>query len=165
MRAPALPLIGVAFLCAGVTPVILSAKAVAEAVAPRNEPMTEDEVKLRGEQLRAGINATYKLLRASNSLRTALRGGNDVTAIVLKYIPAGTSLKDARAILQAAGYMVGPLQQGHVVSRTILRGGLFEFYGCELSVDIAPQATGDFSTVSEVRAIIFARYVPNADRR
>jgi hypothetical protein len=160
-----LPLIGIAFLCAGVIALVLSAQAATGAAAPRNEPVTADELKQRGEQLRAEIDETYKRLRASNSVKTSLRGGNDVSAIVLKYIPTCTSLEDARAILRAAGYMVGPSQQGHMVSRTSLRGGLFEFYGYQLSVDITPQPTADFSTVSEISAIIFARYVANADRR
>jgi hypothetical protein len=165
MRVAALPLIGMAFICAGVIPLVLPTETLAETAAPRNEPTTADALKQRGEQLGAEIDATYRRLRASNSVRTSLRGGNDVSAIVLKYIPADTSLQDARAILRAAGYMVDPVQQGHLVSRTSLRGGLFELYGYQLSVDIAPQATGDLRTVGEVSAIIFARYVPNADRR
>jgi len=151
--------------CASVVPFALPIKSYAETAAPQTEQITADALKHRGAQLQAEINATYKQLRASNSIRNSIEGGNDVTAIALKYIPVGIAFADAEAILRAAGCTIVHSKQGHVAARSNLAGGFFDLYGHAFAVDLVPRAPGDFSVVAEVRANIFAKYVPNADRR
>jgi hypothetical protein len=151
--------------CASVIPFALPAKSYAESAPAQTEQITADALKHRGEQLHAEIDATYKQLRASNSLRNSLQGGNDVTAIALKYIPIGIGFADAEAILRAAGCTIVRSKQGHVSARSNLTGGFFDLYGHAFTVDLVPHAAGDFSVVAEVRANIFAKYVPNADKR
>lgn len=156
--------IGLAVLCASVIALAVPMKSYAETAAPRLEQMTADAVRQRGESLRAEIDATYKQLRASNTIRIYIKGGNDVTAIVLKYIPVGISIDDGEAILRAAGYNVGHTEEGHVFSRARLGGGLFELYSGQFAADLWPQAADDFRSVGEVSATIAATYVPPKGR-
>src|SRR5271169_1897778 len=157
-------MIRLVIFCVSMIALAIPTKSDAETAAPRTEQMTADALKQRGERLRAEIDATYKQLRASNSIKIYIRGGNDATAIALRYIPIGISFDDAEAILRSAGYTVGHSEQGHIVSRTTLGGGLFELYSGEFAVDLAPKGPDDFRFVGEVSAIIFARYVPNPGR-
>jgi len=157
-------LIGLVVFCASAIALAVPTMSDAETVAPRAEQMTADALRQRAEKLHAEIDATYERLRASNSIKIYIKGGNDVTAIVLKYIPIGISFDDAEAILRTAGYMVGHSEDGHVFSRATLGGGLLELYSGQFDVDLAPQAPDDVRVVSAVSALIFARYVPNTGR-
>ncbi|MGO9635765.1 MAG: hypothetical protein ACLPX1_18005 [Steroidobacteraceae bacterium] len=156
-------LAGLVLLCASVIVVALPTKSCAETAAPQTGQLTAYEQIQRGAQLRADIDAAYKKLRASKSLKDTVHDGNDVTAIVLKYIPLGISFDDAEAILEAAGCTVGPPIQGHISARTLMADRLLALKHA-FAVDLAPRVPGDFSVVDNVRATIYLDYVPNADR-
>jgi hypothetical protein len=160
-----MPIIGLIFFCASAIPVVSPAKSYAEAVLPTKDPETADTLNLQGARLRAEIDATFKQLRVSNSIKSSVNGGNDVTPIVLRYISVGSSFDDAAAILRAAGCKVGRGQQGQVFEWTNLGGGYFNFFGYAFGVSLAPRVPGDFSEVKEVRATIFSKYVPNSNTR
>jgi hypothetical protein len=111
----------------------------------------------RGFKLRAELAAEYKRLRATRKLSNRIGLDNDVTTIVIKYIPVGTSLDDARAIMRAAGCLVGVSPDGHVFGRAAMKDGLLDVKHT-FSVDLAPGAANDDGAVDEVRASIFTTY-------
>lgn len=165
-----MPLNGWILVCASVMLVGVTGMSSAQApTAPMatttpTEPTTADELSQRGLQLRADIDAVYVKLRASKSLKNTVRDGNDVTAIVLKYIPIGMRFDYAEAILRAAGCKIGPPQQGQVVARTRMKDRLLDLKHA-LSVELTPPTPGDFSVVHNVAATIYLQYVPNASNR
>lgn len=79
--------------------------------------------------------------------------------------PVGISFDDAEAILRAAGCSILLLKQGYVSARSNLPRGMLDFYAHEFAVELAPRGPGEFSGVGAVRASIFIKYRPNADRR
>ena len=56
----------------------------------------------RGKQLRLEVDRTYQQLPEQKKLKVQ----NDIGTLVLKYIPIGSSFKDAEAILRSAGLNV-----------------------------------------------------------
>ncbi|HEU5020071.1 MAG TPA: hypothetical protein VFT69_19085 [Pseudolabrys sp.] len=56
--------------------------------------MTSEQLEQRGKDLRAAVQQIYQKLGKSGELRTDIHG-TDITAIVLTYIPLGTSFGDA----------------------------------------------------------------------
>src|SRR5207249_9735577 len=77
------------------------------AIEKENGQMTSNDLEQRGKQLRAEIEAAYKQLKSAKKLRTGIKG-NDITELVLKYVPIGTSFDDAENILRFAGFTVHP---------------------------------------------------------
>jgi hypothetical protein len=62
--------------------------------------VTPDTLALTGKALWAGIIEAYYRLCASGNLRA---GPNDLTSTLAKFIPVGTMMSDAVAVLRAAG--------------------------------------------------------------
>jgi hypothetical protein len=155
-------LVALAFLCASLSQVFLPTRSCAETPAAQTEQLAAQAVKQRGKQLRAELDRAYRQLRASNSLARIRKGSNDVTAIVVKYIPPGISFDDAEAILRAAGCKIEqntpPMAEGYIFVSTPLGGGLLDPLGHALAIKLIPRTPGDFSVVGEVTAAIFATW-------
>ena len=62
--------------------------------------LSPDEIRDRGIKLRAALDKAFNALLDSAKVGHA----NELTAIVLPYISAGTALEDAEGILRAAGF-------------------------------------------------------------
>ena len=60
----------------------------------------------RGARLRLELERAYQDLRHTGEFKSA---GNDVSSIVKKYIPAGTSFADAETTLRSSGFNIDPL--------------------------------------------------------
>ena len=60
-------------------------------------PAQADPLTQRGWRLRAEIDANYQQLRATKALSNRIDQPNDVTPVVAKYIPVGTTFDDAAA--------------------------------------------------------------------
>jgi hypothetical protein len=156
-----------AFLCASVILLGFPSQSCAQSAASQQTlPATESEDVLRqkGAQLRAQIDATYRQLRASKTLKNTVNDGNDVTAIVLNYIPRGTTFEVAEAILRATGCTIGQPEHGHIFARAHMRDGFLRMKHA-FAVELVPRSPGDFSTVSDIRASIYLEYVANANSR
>jgi hypothetical protein len=119
-----------------------------------------------GKELRHEIQGIYADLKRRHALGSPRRG-NDVTDVVLKYIPAGTSFDTAEAILRNAGCKIGtrpadipkparPLEPQEPVLATLHLGGWP--LGHYLSVALVPRENGDYSTVTRVSATILMAY-------
>lgn len=121
-------------------------------------PMSDSAAVEGGHELRREIDSIYAGLKANQ----AVRKSNDVTAVVLKYIPVGSTYDRAEAILRAAGCKVSARPQGKpsdpfqdkVDGRAFLGSFLFGDIGVSLYVQLRPGAPGDYSAVGNVQAEI-----------
>jgi hypothetical protein len=122
-----------------------------------------------GHRLHRDLIAEYKHLRGAGMI-VYRKHYPDVSAVVARYIPPGTSFQDAIAILDAAGRWhrkhppetppLEPDSHGNVVVRILLPTSIFEFgtgYICVIT--LVPRVPGDLTTVGEAKAIIFVDYV------
>jgi hypothetical protein len=111
-----------------------------------------------GKNLRAEINSIYA------SMRSAHKGDADVSALVQKYIPVGTSFDNAEAVLRAAGCVVAPrrhsIHPGNVdpgldgvFGRVSLNGDILQAF--QFGVTLIPRAPNDYSAVAAVTAAIY----------
>jgi hypothetical protein len=127
-------------------------------LAAASDQISTDLAK-RGKLLRAEIDSTFKAVGAQVPLR-----GTDITKLVEKYIPLGTSFDDAEQVLRCAGFTVYPRPPSNIVSDRPdrynvaaflqLRGAVF--YKTQAIVSLAPRAPGDYSTVTRISAGIFS---------
>jgi hypothetical protein len=60
----------------------------------------------RGARLRLELERTYQDLRHTGDFKSA---GNDVSPIVKKYVPVGTSFANAETTLRSSGFNIDPL--------------------------------------------------------
>ena len=60
----------------------------------------------RGARLRLQLERTYQDLRHTGEFKSA---GNDVSSIVEKYVPVGTSFANAETTLRSSGFNIDPL--------------------------------------------------------
>jgi hypothetical protein len=143
-------------LCAPTRSVAAQAKANAGAAT---EHVSEDALHQRAEQLRGAIDEVFLQLRASKSLKESIHDGNDVTAIVVTYIPVGMSFDDAEAIVRATGWKIEPSRQGHIIARARMRDRLFDARHA-LTIEVVPENSDGFSVVKTVSATIYLAYLP-----
>lgn len=59
----------------------------------------------RGARLRLELERAYQDLRRTGDFKSA---GNDVSSIVKKYVPVGTSFANAQTILRSSGFNIDP---------------------------------------------------------
>lgn len=67
------------------------------------QTLSKEDMKMV-TQLRLEIDEAYKRIIDAGTLKPK----NDITEIVLRYIPIGTSFDDAEQVLRSAGFKVGP---------------------------------------------------------
>jgi hypothetical protein len=119
-----------------------------------------------GKQLRREIKDVFANLKKTRALGTPTKG-NDITDVVLKYIPVGATFQAAESILRAAGCKVDihptdipnlnrPLEpQTPVLAKLILGGWPLAHY---LLVSLVPRTNGDYSVVTGLSATILVSY-------
>jgi len=77
----------------------------ADAVGRRNQ-INGLDFSERGARLRLELQRAYQDLRRTGEFKSA---GNDVSSIVKKYVPVGTSFADAATTLRSCGFDIDPL--------------------------------------------------------
>lgn len=122
--------------------------------------MTSDLLEQRGKQLRSAIEQAYKKLVDARSLKPM--GGNDITEVVVQYIPVGTSFDDAESILRSAGFKVEPRPSANPsgsfpwrydVMALIDSFDLKRFpFKVSVSVFLSPKTPGNYDKVNKVDA-------------
>jgi hypothetical protein len=142
----------------------------ADAVGQRTQISTLD-FQERGVRLRLELERAYQDLRRTGDFKTA---GNDVSSIVQKYVPVGTSFADAEITLRSSGFDVDPPPSGEppkspslsssderksAISGTLV---LAQHGVSRITVEITllPKISGvDHDTVKNVHATIYYRGV------
>ena len=122
-------------------------------------PSAQQRLAQRGGALRADITATFKQLRKDRALRYAAQGGNDVAPLVLKYIPLGTRMDEAAALLNAAGYTLG-MTEGHLYARGNLGGDFPNYKPSVLEIRLMPTDRSETATVAGLQAYIVRKQSP-----
>src|SRR6266403_961650 len=77
----------------------------ADASGQRNQ-MNALDFQERGARLRLELERAYQDLRHTGRFESA---GNDVSSIVEKYVPVGTSFSNAETTLRSSGFNIDPL--------------------------------------------------------
>jgi hypothetical protein len=125
--------------------------------------MTSTSLDDRGRHLRADVVAKYRELKAAGALKgkEAMKGV-DITPVILRYIPVGTSFHDAESILRAGGSKLEaepkPSESGDVVASLDLPAPALGFVGVKCVVSLTPKAPDDYSAVGKVVGGIILLY-------
>ena len=145
----------------------------AHAVGQRNK-ISGLDLQGRGARLRLELERAYQDLRHTGEFKSA---GNDVSSIVKKYIPVGTSFADAETTLRSSGFTIEPLPPrepanpaplGSDESKSMMRFAIFgtlvlaQKGVSKITVEITllPKISGaDHNTVKGVHAAIYYRGV------
>ena len=123
------------------------------------------DVTAEASAMRRDIHHQFERLRATGTLSGSARG-NDIHAIVQRYLPAGTRLIRAEALLRQAGFDIDarqpvPAHGGDVSrtirasSRTIVKSTAFGTSD-EIVVELDIDGTDADPTVSAITARIYA---------
>jgi hypothetical protein len=154
--------------------VLLLMAAHADAVDRRNRINALD-FQERGARLRLELERAYQDLRRTGEFKSA---GNDVSSIVQKYVPVGTSFADAETTLRSSGFDIDPLPPREPPERPsplwsgeralMMRFALFGTlvlaqHGVSritVEITLVPKISGaDHNTVKRVQAAIYYRGV------
>ena len=134
-----------------------------ETIQKEKNTMTSDSLEQRGKKLRAAIEQAYKKLVDARALKPM--GGNNITEMVVQYIPVGTSFDDAENILRNAGFKVYPRPSvdppggnrpdkydvvGEIDSFDWKR--IFSFSKVSVVILLSPKAPGNYDKVNKVDA-------------
>lgn len=139
----------------------LSGPTYGEDIQKEKNIVTSESLEQRGKQLRAALELAYKKKVDAKTLSADPRVGNDVTDVVVRYIPIGTSFDDAESILRSAGFRVDPRPnvkvEGNRSGRYDVVGAIVPFVqkflsSVNLYVHLSPAMPGDYSKVSKVLA-------------
>jgi hypothetical protein len=122
--------------------------------------MVTEDLQQRGRELRGAIDHTYKTLVDRNGLQQGLKG-NDISPVVSKYIPLGTSFDDAEKILRAAGFTVDPRPgqnppedrpDKHDVVAYIVPYVQGFMSRTNVYISLRPKSPGNYTTIAKVNA-------------
>lgn len=131
----------------------------AEAVDRRNRINTLD-FQERGARLRIELDRTYQDLRRTGEFKSA---GNDVSSIVKKYIPVGTSLAHAEVTLRGSGFSLEALPPREAPMNAIFATLVLAQRGTSkmtVEITLLPKISEtDQTTVKSVQAAIYYRGV------
>jgi hypothetical protein len=131
----------------------------AEAVDRRN-PINTLGFQERGARLRIDLDRAYQDLRRTGEFKSA---GNDVSSIVKKYVPVGTSFANAEIVLRSSGFNLdAPPPRDAPMNAMFATLVLAQRGISRMTVEITllPKVPGtDQSTVKGVQAVIYYRGV------
>jgi hypothetical protein len=129
-----------------------------ESIQEEKNIVTSSSLEQRGKQLRAAIEQAYKNLVDTKTLSS--KRGNNITEVVVQYIPVGTSFDDAEQILRNAGFKVYPRPNANPTGtrpdRYDVVGAIDSFdwkrFLSKVSVwvNLSPQAPGNYGKVNKV---------------
>jgi hypothetical protein len=80
--------------------------AVRAGAVDRRNQISALDFQERGARLRLELERAYQDLRRTGEFKSA---GNDVSSIVRKYVPVGTSFANAQTTLRSSGFEIDPL--------------------------------------------------------
>jgi hypothetical protein len=125
-----------------------------------NADITSDVLEQRGKQLHSAIKQTYKQLLDTRSLKPS----NDITEVVVRYIPIGTSFDEAEQMLRNSGFRVEHRPSANPPSTFPWRYDVIAVIDSfdwtafpskvSVSVNLSPKAPGNYDKVSGIHAVI-----------
>jgi hypothetical protein len=133
----------------------------ADAAGQRNQ-MSALDFHERGVRLRLELERAYQDLRHTGDFKAA---GNDVSSIVNKYVPVGTSFANAETTLRSSGFNIDPLPPQEpsknpsplLATLVLAQKGVFRII---VEVTLLPKTLGaDHKAVKGVHAAIYYRGV------
>ena len=131
----------------------------AEAVEPRSQKNALD-FQERGARLRTELDRAYQDLRRTGLFKSA---GNDVSPIVKKYVPVGTSFANAEITLRSSGFNIDPLPPREAPTNAMFATLVLAQRGISkmtVEITLLPKISGaDQNTVKGVQAAIYYRGV------
>ena len=129
----------------------------------------------RGARLRLELERAYQDLRHTGEFKSA---GNDVSPILKKYVPVGTSFANAETTLRSAGFNIDPLPpreppkdpsplwsgESQLMMRFAIFGTLVlaeqKLSRITVEITLLPKILGaDHNTVKGIHAVIYYRGV------
>lgn len=111
------------------------------------EPVTPDNVQqVLGRGLRVAIDAVIRGERGAKAI-----GRHDLSALVQRFIPIGTSLIDAERILAAAGFDVYEVRDHYPRVMASIRPYLSGMFPTDCFISLYP--AGSFAYVADLQAI------------
>lgn len=135
--------------------------AYGEDIQKEKSAVATESLEQRGKQLRIELEQAYKKMVDAGTLSTDPRVSNDVTDVVIRYIPVGMSFDDAESILRSAGFRVDSRPSANQPrtgrDRHDVVGAIAPFDqkflgGADLYVHLSPASPGDYSKVNKVSA-------------
>jgi hypothetical protein len=128
----------------------------ADAVAQRHQ-MNALDFREGGPRLRRELERAYQDLRHTGAFKAA---GNDVSSIVKKYVPVGTSFASAETTLRGSGFNIDLLPPPEVAIFGTLVLAREGFSRITVEITLLPKILGpDHNTVKGVHAAIYYRGV------
>lgn len=119
----------------------------------------------KGKALRKAIDQRYESLNHANAIKPMGKGQNNIDDVVLRFIPIGTSFKDAEQVLEAAGFTLSkpgnqpPFQNYFAVRGTIDQYVSTPFGKTSVVIDLQPNDAKDWSFVHAIGAVILRQYI------
>jgi hypothetical protein len=133
--------------------------AYGEDIQKEKSVMVTESLEQRGKQLRVALEQAYQKMVDEKTLSARPMAGNEVTDVVVRYIPIGTTFDDAESILRSAGFSVDsrPSASTDINLHGDVVGAIIPFAqkfisSVNLYVRLSPAVLGDFSKVSKVYA-------------
>jgi len=152
-------------------PVLSGENNMSDTPKSKNQP-DQKATEQRGKQLREAIEQEYQRLDDAKALTP--RSGGNISELVLKFIPVGTSFDDAEQILRSAGFTVGPRGSPKEMAKSPVRvpnpkyqltaeiialhGSLFTFRTVSVAVYLTPKDPDNYDKVNEVGGSIYTAY-------
>jgi len=117
-----------------------------------------------GIALRSAIDVRFKELSDKNSIKTAGTGRNDISDLVLIYIPVGTTFQNAQEILRSAGFTVGAQEKIQFPPYLVVNAQIDHYVATPLgktsiAVLLQPMSANDWTKVRIFSAEITRRYI------
>jgi len=148
--------------------VFLLGPAYGEDIQKENSVAATESLEQRGKQLRVELDQAYKKMVDAKTLSPDPRVSNDVTDVVVRFIPVGTSFDDAENILRSAGFKDRPRPSANSTGtrpdRYDVVASIVPFVQRFLSkasiyVYLRPAAPDDYGKVSKVGAEFVLSYL------
>jgi hypothetical protein len=145
-------------------PTLLSIGAFAIATtagaAPPGQNGEERSMNTTASALRAEIESRYARLESSAQIKDSGIGPNDISDIVAKYIPAGTSFDAAEKLLETAGFQLSKrgkhpyLNDVFDVIATLEKPSATPLQKTSISIVLTPNDPNNYATVSRASGAI-----------
>ncbi len=144
------------------------APCLAQTPGPPNKSVSlisDEKLKQQGNLLRTAIDQEYKKVYDVSTVKMGSKEvGNDLTAVVMQYIPLGISFDDAEQILRNAGFKIRPRPKPNT-PRVGIEGSEADVRRFDEVAVIEPYIAANASAVFGLETGIYVCLSPQASQR